>query len=116
MPTFIGKHVFGRKFTIAKVSIDYKHPSTLLNHSNHLSETISAVGEAELAPGDKPDDEIAYLLAYGRALESLGRKLQKRAWSKISQIDNHNKQKRQAKINKLYTEESQLSSGESSDS
>lgn len=43
------------------------------------NETIEVSGEALRHPDDKNDEELATLLAHGRALESMGNKLQKRA-------------------------------------
>lgn len=42
-------------------------------------ESITVTGEALRHPTDRNDEELADMLAYGRAFESLGRKLTKRA-------------------------------------
>ena len=107
MPGFLGQHVFGKKFTIARVSFEYKHPKFLQSprgYADNVAETIDSVGEAQLAPGDKYDEEVAYLLAYGRALESLGKKLQKRAWSIVSQRDNDKIQRKNIVMKKRLEE------------
>lgn len=63
--------------------------STIVEIIAHLDggETISAIGEALRHPDDKNDEQLAALLANGRALENLGRKLQKRAQGLVRHND-----------------------------
>lgn len=56
-----------------------------------------STGEAIRATEDKYDAEVAEKMAMGRALENLGKKLQRQAWGKIK----HNEDV--ANINAVYT-------------
>jgi hypothetical protein len=47
----------------------------------------SATGNARREPGDEPNDEIGFMLAFGRALENAGRKLQKRGNGLVKHAD-----------------------------
>lgn len=49
-------------------------------------ETIT--GTSRRAPADKPDLDVATLLAYGRAYQQLGRKLLRRAEGMVDHADN----------------------------
>lgn len=59
-----------RDATIARVTFGLPYFDDLL---------FVADGTAKRDPHDDDDAEVAFLLAYGRAFETLGRKLQKRA-------------------------------------
>lgn len=52
-----------------------------------VKELAEACGTAKRAPGDKPDPEIATLLALGRALQSVGRQLENRANGYVKHAD-----------------------------
>lgn len=50
---------------------------------------IITTGTARRHPGDKHDEQVAEFLALGRALENLGKKLQKRANGIVKQNDDN---------------------------
>lgn len=54
---------------------------------------VIATGSSRRSPEDKPDKRVAVLLAYGRAHESLGNKLNRRARGYVEHNDNIAKQR-----------------------
>lgn len=75
--------------------------STIVEIIAHLDggETISAIGEALRHPNDKNDTELATLLANGRALEAMGKRLQRRANGLVRHNDYVAEQKEKKKKN-----------------
>lgn len=65
--------------------------STYVEIQNHILE-IDAVGVAKRDPKDRARKEIGYNLAFGRALENLGKKIEKKANGLVK----HNDDMRQA--------------------
>lgn len=76
--------------------------ATIVEVVAHLNkeESITVTGEALRHPTDRNDEELADLLAYGRAFESLGRKLTKRADGLVRHNDYIAEMKKRQKNNK----------------
>ena len=63
------KTAHGGKATVAEVEV----------HDDFSGNVVRASGQAFRHPDDKNDEELARMLATGRALQAAGRKLEKRA-------------------------------------
>lgn len=50
-------------------------------------DVVIVQGTSRRSPGDEPDDQVAYLLAYGRAYEALSKKLLRRAQGLVKHHD-----------------------------
>lgn len=61
-------------------------------------DVVVVSGTSRRYPGDKPDDRVAYLLAYSRAFESLTHKIAKRAKGLVRHNDNMRDQKPEQRI------------------
>jgi len=95
--SFYSETIHGNKVTVTRLD-------TYLD-----DEQITVVGEAVRHPEDKDDKELAALLSNARALDSLARKLDRRAQGLVKMND-HNKeykkrQKEKTKEKELSTEE-----------
>lgn len=76
--------------------------------SSTLGGSFTVKANSRRDPIDSPDEEVALLLAYGRAFEKVAKKLQKRANGKVRHNDNlrdikkvQNERKRQARLLEL---------------
>lgn len=63
-------------------------------------ELFVASGTSKRDPHDRPNDTVGELLAIGRALEYLGRKMQKRAWGYLRHQEDVQERKRKARARK----------------
>lgn len=77
-----------------------KNATVVTVFARGLGQRIDVSGESYRRSSDKFDPMVGYELAYGRALEALGRKFQKRAWARVAQADNDREQRRQARLRK----------------
>ena len=69
-----------RNATVAEVTLI----TDMIHDDNGFTPVVvTATGSAKREPSDKPDESIGTDLATGRALEALGRKLQRRADGKV---------------------------------
>lgn len=90
--------------SITYIEVTHGHRATIatIQHTTvHGGDVIQATGEALRHPEDKYDRELAYALATGRAFESLGRKLQKRADGLVRMNEHNQEASRKAKLRKL---------------
>lgn len=65
-------------------------------------EKILVTGDAIRHPTDRDDEELGIMLAHGRALERLGRKLQKRANGRVKHNDYIKDMKNRKKVNNKH--------------
>lgn len=65
---------------------------------------ITATGSSRRHPDDRYDPELGYQLAFARALESLSRKLNKRAQTKIRLNDVKATHRKKAKVKTMVVE------------
>ena len=76
-------------------------------------QVFEAHGTSKRDPHDKHNPEVATKLAYGRALESLGRKLQKQGNGLVKCIDDNNRanKKRKKRAKKAKAKRRALAAG-----
>ena len=94
------------------VTEGYVHVDSFLD-DNYTSVTLSgpdwkSTGNARREPGDVPNDETGFLLAFGRALENAGRKLTKRANGLVKHADDVKAAKEAKAAGRLPTSEELL--------
>lgn len=77
-----------------------KNATVVTLFARGLGQRVDVSGESYRRSSDRFDPMVGFELAYGRALEALGRKFQKRAWARVAQADNDREQRRQARLRK----------------
>lgn len=78
-----GVHVGTRREEIRVTAVVAPDAATVLLSPTETTVEQPHTGRAWKSPSDDPDPEVGYRMALGRALESMGRDLQRQAWRAI---------------------------------